>query len=233
MASQYNNTQIITDGLIHYLDFANPRCYVSGSNIANNLGSAFNATMSLQHGVTAFYTSSFGGGLVGMQVTASLTASNFAVINNGITYNNNFTIVVGAQMPSVLAGTNNAISYDTAGSISIQGYRLRSDGQQLFDTFDFSNPPNRSALLPNIYMVSKNSTSGTIWMFNDIINRTTTATGNLPRNIRDVKYFVGNADNNVLYSNCTVYFSMFYNRALSVLEMNQIYNVFKGRFRLS
>lgn len=234
MAFNYS-PKIVTDGLVLYLDAANPKSYVSGSTTWNDISRSQLATTTLSAGTT--YTSSFNGALV---VDGTTTIAVPFVLDTST----NYTIEVAAKSYTMTTNSTNRQTVWSFVSGSSQGYQLLDleiwgDGITLFNgDNNLYASPLRGGLVPlgttdiKVYTVSK---SGSIqsWYINGILRTSVTQTYT-----GSSQYFklgsrnagaagVGQAWSGSFPS------AKIYNRSLTAQEVLQNYNATKTRFGLT
>lgn len=219
MAFAYS-PKIVTDGLVLYLDAANPYSYVSGSTAWNDISRGGN-NGTLVNGPT--FSSANNGSIV-FDGTNDLVRINNG---NGINIGNIFTTFIWVRFNSfntVLLGSN-----DFADS----GYPLYvANLNDLYITagsqYTGINTANLSINQWTYLTVVRNNTSVT-WYKNSV-NIGTSTLGSSSDNILKS---IGNYNNGGFPLNGNISSTQVYNRALSAQEVQQNYNATKGRFGLT
>lgn len=244
MAFNYS-PKVVTDGLILYLDAANPNSYVSGSTTWNDISRARN-NGTLVNGPT--FNPANGGSIVFDGVddyvnildSTNLRPSNFT-IETYFTLNNSGSIFVKPYSTS----SDKTINFSFPWSVVTNKFSL-----ELFTTSGYPYFRSQQVISTgNSYYVSITCTPGLYGDYRDVyyfINGTylvssqtdfldngytTGATlqySTLPFNIgRNNAYSPP-----ILYTQMSMPFLRFYNRALSAAEVTQNYNALKGRYGL-
>lgn len=231
MAFQYS-PKIVTDGLVFYLDAANPKSYVSGSTVWNDISRGGN-TGTLVNGPV--YSGTSAGSIV-------LDGTNdFIYVPFILDTSTNYTIEVIGKSSTMTTDINNRQTLWCFASGTSQGYQLLDfeiwgDGLTSFngDNTNFATPL-LATLTPigttdiKVYTLSKSGTSQS-WYVNGVfrISVTQTYTGTS-------QYFkigtrgpgttgTGTQWNGIVYS------AKIYNRNLTASEILQNYNATKSRF---
>ena len=245
----YNNgPKIVTNGLVLYLDAANNRSIVSGSNTWFDLSrNGYNGT--LTNGPT--YTSSFGGNIV-FDGTNDYSVSANSIRLGG--QNATRTVEIAFYLPSTLTNNGYLLSNNRAGGGIGHALFKCNTASLSFELNATPGPPytytaNASATgfsyikVNNWNIVSWGMTIGTTtmsckYMINGYIetinnNSITYSTGNDSPNDKDVdvarwRNYVYSTE----YSSCQVATVRVYDRVLSNGEQLQNYHASKGRFGL-
>jgi hypothetical protein len=233
MATQYANDKIVTDGLVLVLDAADRNSYVSGSTTWRDLsGNGNNGT--LTNGPA--FSSDSSGGIVFDGVDDYISIADTLSLN----IIGNKTVEMAVKMLSVPVNTNprlffkytdanNQIQIFAPGANSTRfGARIIGGGV---------NYDNQMSVVPTvnqIYIISVVFVSGVGIVF--YLN------GNLVANASGISTtFIDSTSDlslgrwgssNPSYSNCNIYSTRYYNRALLAPEILQNYNAQKSRFGL-
>lgn len=220
---------IVTDGLVLYLDAANPASYTSGSTIWNDL-SRNNNTGTLNNSFS--YNPNNGGTLL-------FTANNSNSVTGPLSQGLGTDVTV-----------ETFLKIDTSGASVLYGLATDSYGNGLgiyakygiwsWNTGDdisnaFSTSPTISSTSYNHIVVTNAAASNAKLYVNSVLigtalyrNATTTGTGN--------KYEIGafwqSKSNLVFFINANCGLFKIYNRALTAQEVQQNYNTQKSRFGL-
>lgn len=235
MAFRYS-PKIVTDGLVLYLDAANPKSFVNGSTVWNDL-SKNSANGTLTNG--PLYNSSNGGSIV------FDGSDDFVLGTSNINLSNNFTLQIAIK-PDTLASGNLMLIGDYQGSYgSNLGWYIGIDNRPSFGIGNtiFISIGNDSSFLYsaqnalitnniNIYIVSFVCTNGLLSLYVNGVQTSGLAVNNTVRSINylGTNFFVGKrADSSVTYKG-SFYNYLLYNRALSATEVLQNYNTLKSRF---
>jgi hypothetical protein len=225
---------IVTNGLVLYLDAANPNSYVSGSTTWNDISSGGN-NGTLINGPT--YSSANGGSIVfdGLDDYVNLGV-NLDNIFTGSSFTVNMWVSISINLPD---GNGYSLISNYSGDIPINaGFQLGWRGG-LGDTLYAFGDGYLSRTLNNVTGLTSNvwynitfvyvrNTSGNIYL--DGINKTNTSftnTVNAPS--QNLKLGV-RSDNNTFPWYGKMAITQVYNRALSDSEILQNYNSARARF---
>jgi hypothetical protein len=234
MSTLSGGPNIVTNGLVLYLDAANPNSYVSGSTTWRDISRSVN-NGTLINGPT--YSSANGGSIVfdgsddyvnlGVNLNNIFIGSSFTV-NMWVSISINLPDGNGYSLISNYSGdipTNNGFQLGWRGGLGDTLYAF-GDGY-LSRTLD-----NVTGLTSNVWynitFVYVRNTSGNIYL--DGINKTNnsfTNTVNAPN--QNLKLGV-RSDNNTFPWYGKMAITQVYNRALSDSEILQNYNAIKSRF---
>jgi hypothetical protein len=252
MSTVQNVRNITTNGLVLFLDAANPKSYVSGSTTWNDLTLNQNTT-TLINGPT--YSSSFAGGIV-FDATNDYGAVTTTAADR-LKWSNYWTGTSANQMTIICV-----VTADFSGFVSIRDGII---GQQYYYGLGFSfeihcNPNNTYAspafnigananfqnlntpswsAYTNVPVFISLTHDGTTKSINYSLNNTFYSTG-LPQVVSGGTY-MSDVTNNVQlvqytsaggYRGKTIHYLSIYNRVLSQQEVLQIYNSVRGRFKL-
>jgi hypothetical protein len=252
MSTVQNVRNITTNGLVLFLDAANPKSYISGSTTWNDLTINQNTT-TLVNGPT--FSSSFAGGIV-FDATNDYGAVT-TTASDRIRWANYWTGTSANQMTIICV-----VTADFSGSVSIRDGII---GQQYYSSIGFSfeihcNPnvayaspafnigananfQNLSTPLWSAYtntpVFISMTHDGTTKAINYSLNNTFYTTA-LPQVVSGGTY-MSDVTNNVQlvqytsaggYRAKTIHYMSVYNRVLSQQEVLQIYNSVRGRFNL-
>ena len=238
MAFSYS-PKIVTDGLVLYLDAANPYSYVSGSAVWNDL-SRSQLSGSLTNGPT--YSSANLGSIVfdGVDdyVNGIGSISDFSFIQNtGV-----FTISSWVKLTNLSGGRYFLGNND--GTTGAKGFYFGYDGSNgrlwLFITYGLGGQATISYIRTNFFTDNNwvfvtcvgNGTTCQFYkngqIFSDSGTLGTFSTGDSTRTLS-----IGRVNNyNGEYWQGNVAQTSIYNRSLSATEIQQNYNATKGRFGL-
>lgn len=219
--------KIVTNGLVLYLDAANPKSYVSGSTVWNDM-SANQLVCNL--GANTLYTSSNLGGIFFSGSNASI--SNHPLINFGT---GSFSI----ELITYINNTNHYV-LNKAGFGGGRGYGVAIVSNQLYFGLQGDTNYNSSILLStagissnnyyHIILVCDRQNTDALFYINNSLKTTndiSSQSGSLDSNST---LFIGS--NYSPLPNQIRYVTRLYNRALSAQEVTQNYNATKGRFGL-
>jgi hypothetical protein len=216
---------IVSDGLVLYLDAANTRSY-SGIGVTAFSISGIGSTATLVNGPT--YRTVNGGSFVldgtNDYVQATLDTSLFS---------NEATMCIWLQnqlATPVTAGTSGFLGF---GQGQVNDHYPYVDGVAYLSTFrnvrieaiTLSSTINRAN--PHMVSVTTNSTHWRLYQ-----NSTLQYTGSSVGSVYLSRYTIGYSIDNFFYQG-NVYAFMIYNRALTAAEITQNYNAFKQRYGLS
>jgi hypothetical protein len=229
MSTLNGGPNIITDGLVLYLDAGNTLSYTSGSTVWNDLSRSM-LSGSLVNGPT--FNSGSGGSIVFDGINDYCNLGTFSGLGS-----TNRTLCAWIKVNTVVGSNQAIIEFPNSGSLDQTAIHLGHDNTRIVTGFGGS-PYNGY-----VYVVTGFSTS--LWYniscvisgsvvnayANGVFVGTATNTGPVETNPigqigRYNSYFSGN------YSNCSVSISQLYNRALSADEVLQNYNATKARFGL-
>ncbi len=221
MAFRYS-PKIVTDGLVFYLDAANPNSFVNGSSVWNDLGKN-GYTGTLINGPT--YNSLNGGSIVfdgtddGVSVTVPTIGDTTYAVWFKMSANNSNKRLINASTSNF---RNFSIGYDGSGANNVLG------------GYDGTNQPLTVATFADglwHYAVVVMKTND-YKIYVDGQNQTLTwglgSTGNWVNNTTNVNY-IGSSNVGQVY-NGNMASVQIYNRALSATEVLQNYNTMKSRF---
>jgi len=223
----------VTDGLVLYLDAANPKSYVSGStkwydlSISGNIGT-------LSSGVT--YNYSNGGSLNFNGV------NDFVSINTNLNISTEFTIEYVLLIKQLPTTGQYFYNFFNGGGYRVNGiYGEFGVGDGNFKYFSLCTL-NASGLNASVYIFDH--VINTIYYVSvtyqnrklkGYVNGVLRSTSNLnfdPLNNTSGSSYIASASNNSLFSPINMYSFKYYNRALSLSELLQNYNAAKSRFGL-
>jgi hypothetical protein len=221
MAFQYS-PKIVTDGLVFYLDAANPKSYVSGSTVWNDISRGGN-TGTLVNGPT--FNSGNGGSIVFDGVDDGVNLISTITLGNG-----NWTISMWAYANSFPSNFGRLISNNNSGPVS-NAFGMAS-GKISYHSYLVSwtqQLGNTTLNVGNWYNLIWVNTSGSMVMY---VN-----------GVADSNSFTSTTSNggpiNCIGKNWANSFSgrvattQIYNRALTQTEITQNYNATKSRFGLT
>ena len=221
MAFQYS-PKIVTDGLVFYLDAANPKSYVSGSTVWNDISRGGN-TGTLVNGPT--FNSGNGGSIVFDGVDDGVNLISTITLGNG-----NWTISMWAYANSFPSNFGRLISNNNSGPVS-NAFGMAS-GKISYHSYLVSwtqQLGNTTLNVGNWYNLIWVNTSGSMVMY---VN-----------GVADSNSFTSTTSNggpiNCIGKNWANSFSgrvattQIYNRALTQTEITQNYNSTKSRFGLT
>jgi hypothetical protein len=221
MAFQYS-PKIVTDGLVFYLDAANPKSYVSGSTVWNDISRGGN-TGTLVNGPT--FNSGNGGSIVFDGVDDGVNLISTITLGNG-----NWTISMWAYANSFPSNFGRLISNNNSGPVS-NAFGMAS-GKISYHSYLVSwtqQLGNTTLNVGNWYNLIWVNTSGSMVMY---VN-----------GVADSNSFTSTTSNggpiNCIGKNWSNSFSgrvattQIYNRALTQTEITQNYNSTKSRFGLT
>jgi hypothetical protein len=238
MAFSYS-PKIVTEGLVLYLDAANPYSYVSGSTSWNDISRGGN-NGTLVNGPT--FNSANGGSIVFDGVDDYCTLGNVTSLNFNRLDPYTFSVFfksTNVNPAAVLLGKmDNSLT---------QGYTVyQLNGRIYTDLGNFSGTANAlavftSAILSNniVYNVvvtydGSSSTSGLKIYLNSVIQSTSVQYNSLTTNFTNTApfYIAGRYPSAYPFPG-SIYTTQVYNRALSSQEILQNYNATKTRFGLT
>ena len=226
MGIDYNNI-IVSDGLVFYIDAANPRSYSGTGLTANGLVGGIGAT--LINGVG--FTSSNNGSFIfdGTNDYIAAPGTNFPLSNSPRTLN----IWFYTKSSTWTADTNNLFWYGTAGSTR-QSFGVDFGTYPTMEFYSWGDDINWNSFGPqegwkNVQVTYDGNTTCRVYEAGILV---TTKTLGAQLNtvlstdvqIGAITYVPGYFDSNISQVSM-------YNRALSATEILQNYNATKGRYR--
>jgi hypothetical protein len=228
MAIYKNTPPIVTNGLVLALDAANPKSYVSGSTIWNNLANPL-LSGSLVNGPT--FSSANGGSIV-------FDGTNDYVVVNNIALTGNISITISGwvNVISNLQTDNGIFVYGRDGTqLQVCGiYYRTSDPNVRFTAWGGTGVDYQTGFVKDF----------NVWHYWTIVYNTTSVSiyrdgiidpvGSVLRNLNFTlgTLLIGGTVGNGAYNNQYTSNSQIYNRALSAQEVLQNYNATKGRFNI-
>jgi len=232
MATEYS-PQTVTNGLVLYLDAANPRSYVSGSTNWYNLA---NTTISgsLINGPT--FSSANLGSIVfdGTNDYVTLGSSSIFTLDNNFTLNSwvyptNVGSAFGDEIFSLATGV--ASPYVSYGLEWMDNYKFRFSIGNTSNTF-LNYPSTDTYTLNNWYnVVGIYNGSTAILYVNGVLQNSTSVSTTIK--YADNILTIGTWNYDVSPSNAItgrIPIIQLYNRALSQTEINQNFNALRGRY---
>jgi hypothetical protein len=238
MAFNYS-PKVVTDGLVLYLDAANPKSYVSGSTTWGDLSRGGN-NGTLVNGPT------FDGGNGGSIVFDGI--NDYIITPNSTSLNITSTITLESWIKSTtlansshgdgifskgLSADNNSGVYETlliqSGGINYPFFRMRIGA-----TTPAYSPTNIPITLNQLYHIVSIYNGSIIRIFVNGVESGTglSTTGTIQSNTQELTLGVRYNRGSDSYFNGNIYSSRIYNRALSAQEVLQNYNATKTRFGL-
>ena len=249
MSTVQNVRNITTSGLVLLLDAANPKSYISGSTIWNDLSIKTNTT-TLVNGPT--YSSAFVGGIV-FDATNDYGAVT-TTASDRARWSNYWTGTSANQMTIICVVTADFSNVNIRDGIIGQQYyyglgfsfEIHGNGAAVSPAFNIGANANFQNLNAPVWSAYTNTPvfismthDGTTKSINYSLNNTFYATG-LPQAVTGNTY-MSDVTNNVQlvqytsaggYRGKTIHYMSVYNRVLSQQEVLQIYNSVRGRFNL-
>jgi hypothetical protein len=233
MAFNYS-PKVVTDGLVLYLDAANPNSYVSGSNTWRDISRGGN-NGTLVNGPT--YSSANGGSIVFDGSNDYVNLSNFSGI-----ITNNFTYITFVNISSLQFDINTLLCNSNYGATN--GFRIYLNNYQTTDrsialevyTNTYYNVGSANMFNNNEWfmvsvVVDRANSNAIVYKNNTII-----ASGSIPNNfnLNNNQWRIGAASPTpIFFGRYSMPISYIYNRTLTALEIQQNYNALKGRFGLT
>jgi hypothetical protein len=232
MAFNYS-PKVVTDGLVLYLDAANPNSYVSGSTTWRDISRGGNNGI-LVNGPT--YSSANGGSIVFDGVDDYVALSNFSGI-----ITNNFTYTTYIRVSSLRNDINTIIT--NSGYSTNNGFRiylnnfLTSDRSIALEVYTnaYYNVYNTNMFANNEWfmvsvVVDRDNSNAIIYKNNTVI-----ASGFIPNNfnLNSNQWRIGISTTNNFPGRYSMPISSLYNRTLTSSEILQNYNATKTRFGLT
>jgi hypothetical protein len=244
---------LVTDGLILYLDPVNPKSYISGSTLITNLSNSVNSTITGTYGID---TSTYGIPVLTLNNTGTTSNGQVQVVTqnlNTLAQTQNFTVMFAARKNFYgVGGNNNGISQIFVGASNgfSTGWRITEGSQgtpgapftgnfftnnQIFSfgyndintSLQVSSPVNTgNQMCICAFSVSTSTILGFVnGRTNSRSNPLTYASG---ANLSVISSTQGGAGS----WNGFVGFFMIYNRALSLAEITQNYNTMRNRYKI-
>jgi len=228
MSTLSGGPNIITDGLVLYLDAGNTLSYTSGSTVWNDLSKS-QTSGSLINGPT--FTGSNGGAIVFDGVNDYAALGTFAGLGT-----TSRTLCAWIKVNTVVGSNQAIIEFPDTGSADQTALHIGHDTTRIGT--GFGGAPY------NGYVIAVTNFSTSLWYnittvisgsvvnayTNGVFVGTATNTGPVQTSpIGQIGRYNGHYGN---YSNCSVAITQLYNRALTASEVLQNYNATKGRFGL-
>ena len=237
MSTIGGGVNIVTDGLVLYLDAANTKSYVSGSTTWNDLSRSGN-NGTLVNGPT--FNSGNGGSIVfdGSNDYISTTIPTVRSLTGTRSSISIWFRAVNTTTRGVLIA-----DWDSAGAsltcrLEISGFLLssRTIGGNINSPGGAVTPIQSTTLLLNNtwynVVIQYDGTNSTLYLNGNLeASLVTTERGSNPTGNNSVSIGRGGAFNG-LYLNGNIAQTLIYNRALTAAEVLQNYNATKGRFGL-
>jgi hypothetical protein len=230
MGIDYNNI-IVSDGLVFYIDAANPRCYSGTGLTANGLVGGIGGTLVNGVGFSSANNGlfSFDGTNDYASVPINLVSSNMTIelvfkINSAQSFTDIAVLDDGSNSILIELGGDNAVP-NTNGHLRY--YSLYADGVgSVSNTLATSS---QYVLDSKIHMSALTVGSSSASAYFDGIFQ---ANASVIENKTFTRLVLGNdLIRNNRFCNCNIYQVKIYNRALSAQEILQNYNATKGRYR--
>ena len=229
----YGTPPIVTNGLVLYLDAANPQSYISGSTRWNDISRV--STSSITPGPGISYNSNI-----------SLTGTNPVLFTNGnATFiNQSATISTWFIIPGGNNVAGNTVFYCGGPANRLLQFYRNSNTTPINSYFWLLYYTGSAGVIP--YIAQANYSTGS-WS-NSVLSYTSDGTGSLyingilvnrqvMSNFSSWNLIAANTPNINLSSPTGISGSFgvlqYYNRALSQAEVTQNYNAMKGRFNLN
>lgn len=230
MSTVEGGSNIVTDGLILYLDAANPRSLVSGNTIWYDI-SKLAKTPSIVNG--PIFTNEKGGGLL------------FDGVNDYVTLGTDQDYYFNLTNPFTLSAWFKANTLKTCGIINrfnagVRGnyfFKLLINGGLMFlrETTPnfFSNQVLSAGIIYNV-VFTYDGTTRRIYV-NGVLDNSS-ASGSIVANQSNINLYIGCSqafNNPAEFFDGIIYNTSIYSKSLSQQEILQNYNVLKSRFGLS
>ena len=220
MGIDYNNI-IVSDGLVFYIDAANPRSYSGTGLTANGLVGGIGGT--LINGVG--FTSSNNGSFV-------FDGTNDRIDFGTVPANTTGTSTVGCWVKTTTTAQCMTVTFDAYGVIYINRFTTG----KILAFFDGTTGNNSSADVSNTsvndgywhYLAATNNGTTCSMYIDGVLDKTYSETPSYGTSIYN--QIAGQADGNN-HMNGSVSSAHIYNRALTAQEILQNYNATKGRYR--
>jgi hypothetical protein len=217
---------MVTDGLVLYLDASNTKSYVSGSTIWNDISTGGN-NGSLTNGPT--FSSTNGGSIVFDGTNDYIDCGN----NNVLDFTNNFTLSVWLNRNSTQPSLDSGIVGRATAADGYSGYLLFYNGSGISLYIRSATRVSTGVISPNVnYNVvgTYNGSTAAIYVNGVLVNSSATNVVAVPTGVNfqigqytlpppQQRNFAGS-----IFNTCA------YNRALSATEVLQNYNATKGRY---
>jgi hypothetical protein len=226
MGIDYNNI-IVSDGLVFYIDAANPRSYSGTGLTANGLVGGIGAT--LINGVG--FTSSNNGSFIfdGSDDYIAVSGNNFPLSNSPRTLN----IWFYTKTSTWSANVNNLFWYGTASGR--QSFGVDFDTYPLMEFYTWTDDVNWNSFGPqegwkNVQVTYDGNTTCRVYEAGILV--TTKTLGGQLNTVLSSNVQIGALTGFSLYTDCNISQVSMYNRALSATEIQQNYNATKRRYGL-
>jgi len=225
MGIDYNNI-IVSDGLVFYIDAANPRCYSGTGLTANGLVGGIGAT--LINGVG--FTSSNNGSFIfdGSDDYIAASGTNFPLSNSPRTLN----IWFYTKSSTWIADSNNLFSYGTNGTR--QSFSIDFESYPTMQFYTWSDDINWNSFGPqegwkNVQVTYDGNTTCRVYEAGILV--TTKTLGAQLNTVLSSNVQIGAITSLSHYFDSNISQVSMYNRALTAQEILQNYNATKGRYR--
>ena len=227
MAIFKNSAPIVTNGLILYLDAANPQSYTSGSSIYNDI-SGNNNSGSL---ISTSYSTANGGNIIYNSTSSVITYPSITFTNQP------YTLEFCGRIEGPIDSSNRRslfLNPTYAGeltNVSTYFTNFICDSVPLYFNFGMSRPVPTGSLYFHWVCTVDSSKILTIYLNNNVVHNTSILTTYSTISCTFTRF--GNwSGNSRVYSGSLGYIRI-YNKALSQAEVTQNYNVMKSRFNLN
>ena len=226
MGIDYNNI-IVSDGLVFYIDAANPRSYSGTGLTANGLVGGIGGT--LINGVG--FTSSNNGSFIfdGSDDYIAASGTNFPLSNSARTLN----IWFYTKSSTWIADSNNLFSYGTNGTR--QSFSIDFESYPTMQFYTWSDDINWNSFGPqegwkNVQVTYDGNTTCRVYEAGILV--TTKTLGAQLNTVLSSNVQIGAITSLAGHFDSNISQVSMYNRALSVQEIRQNYNATKKRYGL-
>ena len=226
MGIDYNNI-IVSDGLVFYIDAANPRSYSGTGLTTNGLVGGIGAT--LINGVG--FTSSDNGSFIfdGSDDYIAVSGSNFPLSNSPRTLN----IWFYTKTSTWSANVNNLFWYGSGNTR--QSFGIDFDTYPLMEFYTWNDDVNWNSFGPqegwkNVQVTYDGNTTCRVYEAGILV--TTKNLGGQLNTVLSSNVQIGALTGFSLYTDCNISQVSMYNRALSATEVLQNFNSMRGRYNI-
>jgi hypothetical protein len=226
MSTVGGGVNIVTNGLVLYLDASNTKSYVSGSTIWNDVSRSGNNN-SLINGPT--FNSANGGSIV-FDGTNDWVNSETQILKNLQEFTINlwfYTSTLTGVLLSEGASSNVGVQFWLGVGVN---NTILQFGDGTNDSFSNSKITLQQNVWVNLCFTVKNKT-GTSYI-NSVYQNAWTNTNNILWAGTTGTFRLGCRENTTIFTNSRIAITQLYNRALSATEILQNYNATKSRFGL-
>ena len=226
MGIDYNSI-VVSDGLVFYMDAANPRCYSGTGLTANGLVGGIGATLVNGVGFTSTNSGCFT--FDGTNDYIAVTGTNFPLSNSPRTLN----IWFYTKTSTWSANVNNLFWYGSGSTR--QSFGIDFDTYPLMEFYTWTDDVNWNSFGPqegwkNVQVTYDGNTTCRVYEAGILV--TTKNLGGQLNTVLSSNVQIGAFTGFSWYTDCNISQVSMYNKALSATEILQNYNATKRRYGL-